>query len=150
MYDLGERPVARDRPGDGQFRSGTQPRPADGGAVAPPTCGPLRLLGCGGQDLGGEPPGRTALDAHVVRAAVAAARDVRNGEEPIIYPWLPGSPGPVWPVAFAHGVPLVSFGAAYPNSSIHAANENLRLDDYFQAIRMMGRFLASFANVGLP
>jgi len=95
--------------------------------------------------LSGERPGKTDPSAEVVHAAVAAARQVYQGHEPVIYPLIAGT-GPVWPVAVAHGTPLVSFGSSYPGAKIHAPNENIRLTDYFQAIRMMGRFIASFGG----
>jgi acetylornithine deacetylase/succinyl-diaminopimelate desuccinylase-like protein len=41
---------------------------------------------------------------------------------------------------------MVSFGAAYPGQNLHAPNENIRVEDYFRAIQMMGRFMAEFGN----
>jgi acetylornithine deacetylase/succinyl-diaminopimelate desuccinylase-like protein len=101
--------------------------------------------------LGGEHPGKSSPEAEVVQAAIAAARAVYPGVEPVVYPLTAGT-GPVWPVAIAHGTPLVSFGAAYPGTNLHAPNENLRLDDYFTAVRMMGRFMAAFggSNKDIP
>lgn len=96
------------------------------------------------QVLSAEKPGKSDPEAAVVQAARAAACDL-FGEEPAIYPIMAGT-GPVWPVAVAHGTPLVCFGASYPGAQIHAPNENIRLSDYFQAIRMMGRFMARFAG----
>jgi acetylornithine deacetylase/succinyl-diaminopimelate desuccinylase-like protein len=93
--------------------------------------------------LGAEHPGKSDPNAPVVQAAIAAARQVYEGKEPVIYPTMAGT-GPVWPLAVAHGTPLVSFGAAYPGQNLHAPNENLRVEDYIQAIRMMGRFIAEF------
>ena len=44
---------------------------------------------------------------------------------------------------------MVSFGASYPGQKLHAPNENIRLDDYFKAMNMMGRFIRDFAaNAG--
>ncbi len=95
--------------------------------------------------LGEEHPGKSSPEAGVVQAAIAAARAVYDGHEPVIYPLTPGT-GPVWPVAIAHGTPLISMGAAYPGTNLHAPNENLRLEDYFTAIRVMGRFIAEFGR----
>ncbi len=92
--------------------------------------------------LGGERSGKSNPEAEVVQAAIAAARAVYQ-HEPVVYPLMAGT-GPIWPVAVAHGTPLVSFGASYPGTNLHAPNENLRLADYFQAIRMLGRFIANF------
>lgn len=94
--------------------------------------------------LGGEHPGKTSATAHVVQAAIAAANEVYP-DSPVIYPLTPGT-GPVWPVAVAHGTPMVSFGASYPGQNLHAPNENIRLDDYFKALKMMGRFIREFGR----
>ena len=93
--------------------------------------------------LGGEHPGKSSPDANVVKAALAAAREVYPEHEPVVYPLTAGT-GPVWPVAIAHGTPMVSFGASYPGQNLHAPNENIRLDDYFKAIKMMGRFIREY------
>jgi acetylornithine deacetylase/succinyl-diaminopimelate desuccinylase-like protein len=94
--------------------------------------------------LGSEHPGKSDPDAHVVQAAIAAAKAVYD-QSPVVYPLTPGT-GPVWPVAIAHGTPMVSFGASYPGHNLHAPNENIRVDDYFRAIRMMGRFIREFGQ----
>ncbi|MBN1991438.1 MAG: M20/M25/M40 family metallo-hydrolase [Anaerolineae bacterium] len=98
--------------------------------------------------LSAEHPGKTDPQAEVVQAAIAAAREVYRGHEPVVYPLIAGT-GPVWPVAVAHGTPLVSFGTSYPDSNTHAPNENIRLADYFQAIRMMRQFIINFGQVNL-
>lgn len=95
--------------------------------------------------LGAEHPGKSDPRAKVVQAALAAARQAYPEHEPVVYPTVAGT-GPVWPVAIAHGTPMVSFGMAYPEMNLHAPNENIRLDDYFQGMRMMGRFIAEFSK----
>ncbi len=99
--------------------------------------------------LGGEHPGKSSPEAEVVQAAIGAARAAYPGQTPVVYPLTPGT-GPVWPIAVAHGTPLVSFGAAYPDTNLHAPNENLRLEDYMTAIKMMGRFIAEFGGQSQP
>lgn len=93
---------------------------------------------------GGEHPGKSDPNAPIVRAALTAARQTYPDQEPVLYPLTPGT-GPVWPVAIAHGTPLVSFGSSYPGANLHAPNENIRRDDYLRGIEMMGRFIAEFA-----
>lgn len=96
--------------------------------------------------LGSEHPGKSSPEAGVVQAAIAAARTAYENHQPVVYPLSAGT-GPVWPIAVAHGTPLVGFGASYPGTNLHAPNENVRLVDYFQAMRMMGRFIAEFGKV---
>jgi acetylornithine deacetylase/succinyl-diaminopimelate desuccinylase-like protein len=95
--------------------------------------------------LSAERPGKSDPKAEVVQAAIAAARQVYQAHEPVVYPLTAGT-GPVWPVAVAHGTPLVSFGVSYPEAKIHAPNENIRLEDYFRTMRMMGRFVKNFGE----
>jgi acetylornithine deacetylase/succinyl-diaminopimelate desuccinylase-like protein len=98
------------------------------------------------QVLGGEHPGKSDPEAAVVRAAILAAQQTYPEHSPVVYPLTPGT-GPVWPVAVAHGTPMVSFGASYPGQNLHAPNENIRLDDYFLAMKMMGRFVRAFGEM---
>lgn len=95
--------------------------------------------------LGAEHPGKSSPEAEVVQAAIAAARAVYENHRPVVYPLSAGT-GPVWPIAIGHDTPLVGFGASYPGTNLHAPNENVRLTDYFQAMRMMGRFIAEFGQ----
>ncbi|MDM8528822.1 M20/M25/M40 family metallo-hydrolase [Anaerolineales bacterium HSG24] len=93
--------------------------------------------------LGGEHTGKSDPDCDLVKDTIKSVQQVYGVETPAVYPMMPAS-GPVWAVATSHGTPLVGFGAGYPGIQIHAPNENLRLSDYFQAIRMIGQFLANF------
>jgi len=97
--------------------------------------------------LGGEHPGKSDPNSDFVKTAIKSIEQVYGVENPAVYPMMPAS-GPVWAVATSHGTPMVGFGAAYPGIQIHAPNENLRLSDYFQAIRMIGQFLANFGKGG--
>lgn len=96
--------------------------------------------------LSAERPGKSNPDAAVVKAAQAAAREVYPEQAPVLYPLMAGT-GPVWPVALAHATPVVGLGASYLGANIHAPNENIRLADYFQMMRLMGRFLRNFGDV---
>lgn len=98
--------------------------------------------------LGGEHPGKSDPGAPVIQAALAAARQAYPAHEPVLYPLTPGT-GPVWPLAVAHGTPLVSFGSSYEGAQLHAPNENLRVADYFDGIKMMGRFIEQFGKAEL-
>jgi acetylornithine deacetylase/succinyl-diaminopimelate desuccinylase-like protein len=95
-------------------------------------------------ELGGEHAARSDLGAPVVRAAVNSARDV-YGLEPILYPTMAGT-GPMYPLCQALGTPVTSgAGCGYHGAQVHAPNENVRLDDYWLAMRWMGAFIERFA-----
>ncbi len=96
-------------------------------------------------DLGGEYPARSSLDSAVVRALARSAEAV-YALPPVVYP-TSAATGPMYPVAPAYGTPVASgAGCSYPGAQIHAPNENIRLDDYWLAMRWMGKFLRNFAT----
>lgn len=97
-------------------------------------------------DLGGERPARSDLNAAVVRAVVNSAEMI-YGVPPIVYPTMAGT-GPMYPLCQAFGTPVTSgVGCGYHGSLIHAPNENIRLADYWQAMRWMGAFIQTFASM---
>jgi acetylornithine deacetylase/succinyl-diaminopimelate desuccinylase-like protein len=91
----------------------------------------------------GEHSAKAPPDAAVVRAAVAAALTV-YGQEPVVYPLMAGS-GPMYPLTQALGTPALSAGVGYSGSNVHAPNENIRLNDYFEGIRFVGELITRFA-----
>jgi acetylornithine deacetylase/succinyl-diaminopimelate desuccinylase-like protein len=96
-------------------------------------------------ELGHERAARSPTDALPSRAMAAAIREV-YGESPIIYPTMAGT-GPMYPVCEAVGTPVTSgCGTGYQGSLVHAPNENVRLDDYWGAMRCMGAFIRAFAD----
>jgi acetylornithine deacetylase/succinyl-diaminopimelate desuccinylase-like protein len=92
--------------------------------------------------LAGMRPARSSLDAPFVRACVAAAR-ATYGADPVIYPISPGS-GPLYPLC--RNTPAVMAGVANANSRLHAPNENIYLQDYFEGIRFVGELLDRFGG----
>jgi acetylornithine deacetylase/succinyl-diaminopimelate desuccinylase-like protein len=95
-------------------------------------------------EYGHEKPGRSDPDSHVVQAMTTAIRATYH-KEPVIYPTMAGT-GPVYPVCTAVGTPMASgCGTGYQGSQVHAPNENIRLDDYWTAMRCMGAFIQAFA-----
>lgn len=110
--------------------------------------GHLDRIGCADFEiieLGGEHPARSDLGAPIVRAAIESAR-ATYGLEPIVYPTMAGT-GPIYPLCQALGTPVASgAGAGYHGTMVHAPNENVRLDDYFSAMRWMGHLIDAFAK----
>jgi len=86
-------------------------------------------------------PARSPLDAPFVEACVAAA-EATYGTPPIIYPTSPGS-GPL--AVVARGIPAVMAGVSHPNARLHAPNENIYVEDYFEGIRFVGELIQRFA-----
>jgi acetylornithine deacetylase/succinyl-diaminopimelate desuccinylase-like protein len=97
-------------------------------------------------ELGHERAARSPTDALPTRAMAAAIREVYR-QSPIIYPTMAGT-GPMYPVCEALGTPVTSgCGTGYQGSLVHAPNENIRIADYWDAMRCMGAFIRAFAEV---
>lgn len=95
-------------------------------------------------ELGHERAARSPTDALPTRAMAAAIRQV-YGQSPIIYPSMAGT-GPVHAICGAWSTPMASgCGAGYLGTQVHAPNENIRIDDYWMAMRCMGAFIRAFA-----
>jgi len=90
------------------------------------------------------PPYRTPLSApiagHVRRAATAV-----YGCDPIIYPLSPGS-GPMSTICGPLGVDTIAVGVSHPGSASHGPNENIRLQDFAEGIRLVAAIWASMAG----
>jgi len=95
-------------------------------------------------DLGSEHPAKSDLDAPIVGAAIAAARDVYQ-QEPVVYPLSAGS-GPMYSLCQALGIPTVSAGVGHARSDAHAPNENIRLADYWEGIHYIASLIERFAR----
>ena len=89
-------------------------------------------------------PARTSPDAAIVRVARAAVQDV-YGVAPIVYPLMPAS-GPMYDVCDRQGTPAVNFGAGYPGDNVHGVDENVRIADYFEAMKCFGEIMTRFAE----
>lgn len=78
-------------------------------------------------------PARTPVDDPFVQMVAGAAGEA-YGREPIISPTMAGS-GPMYAFTHTLGLPVASSGAGYPDTRVHAPNENIRLADYTTAIK---------------
>jgi acetylornithine deacetylase/succinyl-diaminopimelate desuccinylase-like protein len=96
-------------------------------------------------EFGHERAARSDPAAAVVRAMAAAMRQT-YGQSPVIYPTMAGT-GPMYPVCEALGTPVTSgCGTGYQGTLVHAPNENIRMADYWDAMRCMGAFIRVFAE----
>jgi acetylornithine deacetylase/succinyl-diaminopimelate desuccinylase-like protein len=87
-------------------------------------------------------PARSSLDNSFVQACSDAAK-ATYGVEPVIYPNSPGS-GPLY--TLCRGTPAVMAGVAHANSRLHAPNENIYVEDYFEGIRFVGELIRRFSE----
>jgi acetylornithine deacetylase/succinyl-diaminopimelate desuccinylase-like protein len=89
----------------------------------------------------GTMPARSPQDSPFVQACIEAARST-YGTEPVVYPNSPGS-GPLY--TLCRETPAAMAGVAHANSRLHAPNENIYVQDYFEGIRFMGELMRRFA-----
>src|SRR5258706_6160497 len=97
------------------------------------------------EEFGHERAARSDPSTAVVRA-MATAMEQTYGKSAVIYPTMAGT-GPMYPVCEALGTPVTSgCGTGYQGTLVHAPNENIRIDDYWAAMRCMGAVIRAFAE----
>lgn len=92
-------------------------------------------------ELGSAPLAKSSSASPIARAAIDAANEV-YGMTPLVYPMDPSS-GPVGAVCGVSSppTPVVSFGTSYSGSNPHGPDENIRIDDFLQNIKYIGRVI---------
>ena len=92
-------------------------------------------------ELGSAPLAKSSVGSAVARAMINSAVEV-YGSAPVVYPMDPSS-GPVGAVCGVSSppAPVASFGISYAGSNPHGPDENIRLDDFLQSIKFMGRVI---------
>ncbi|MGC8781023.1 MAG: M20/M25/M40 family metallo-hydrolase [Anaerolineae bacterium] len=92
-------------------------------------------------------PARTDPNAAIVRVVLAALEEVHGGPANV-YPSMAGS-GPMYQLCQAYGIPAVSTGVGWARSRNHAPNESIRLADFIEGIKVMGRVYGQFAAASI-
>jgi acetylornithine deacetylase/succinyl-diaminopimelate desuccinylase-like protein len=97
-------------------------------------------------ELGSAPLAKSSARSRIARAVVDSAAEV-YGRPAIVYPMDPSS-GPVGAVCGVSqpATPVASFGTAYAGSNPHGPDENIRIDDFLQSIKLVGRVLYKLAE----
>jgi len=92
-------------------------------------------------ELGSAPLAKSSKNSSVARAVISAASEV-YGVPPLVYPMEPAS-GPVGAVCGVSvpPTPVASFGLSYAGSNPHGPDENIRIDDFLQSIKFIGRVI---------
>ena len=88
-------------------------------------------------------PWRTSPDSAITQATVASVGQVSQ-RPPIVQPTSAGS-GPMWELCGRNGIPVASAGVGWHDSHVHAPNESIRIADFVEGIKVMGRLLEQFA-----
>lgn len=92
-------------------------------------------------ELGNAPLAKSSRNSGVASAVIGAVSEV-YGVAPLVYPMDPSS-GPVGAICGASNppTPVASFGTSYAGSNPHGPDENIRIDDFLQSIKFIGRVL---------
>jgi acetylornithine deacetylase/succinyl-diaminopimelate desuccinylase-like protein len=92
-------------------------------------------------ELGSAPLAKSSASSSVARAVISSAAEV-YGVPPLVYPMDPSS-GPVGAVCGVSSPPnpVASFGISYAGSNPHGPDENIRVDDFLQSIKFIGRVI---------
>src|ERR1043165_9793934 len=97
-------------------------------------------------ELGSAPLAKSSAKSRIARALVESTAEV-YGQRAIVYPMDPSS-GPVGAVCGVSQppTPVASFGTGYAGSNPHGPDENIRIDDFLQSIKLVGRVLHKLAE----
>ncbi len=97
-------------------------------------------------ELGSAPLAKSSAKSRIARAVVESAEEV-YGRPAVVYPMDPSS-GPVGAVCGVSqpATPVASFGTGYAGSNSHGPDENIRVDDFIQSIKLVGRVLYKLAE----
>ena len=97
-------------------------------------------------ELGNAPLAKSSAKSAVARAVIESATEV-YGQPPLIYPMDPSS-GPVGAVCGVNqpAMPVASFGTSYAGSNPHGPDENIRIEDFLQSIKLIGRMIHKLAE----
>jgi acetylornithine deacetylase/succinyl-diaminopimelate desuccinylase-like protein len=90
----------------------------------------------------GEKPVRSDPNSDIGKVMIDSVREMHG--EPVVWPFMHAT-GPMHPVVADLGIPTVMpVGVGRPENRIHAPNENIRIDDYLNTIRLMCRVWERF------
>jgi acetylornithine deacetylase/succinyl-diaminopimelate desuccinylase-like protein len=92
------------------------------------------------------PPSRTAASTGLSQTVVRLIGDLYENPA-VLYPIMPGA-SPMGHLTGRFGVPGVSTGVGYVNSRIHQPNENVRIHDFVQGIKLMAALIAQMGRPG--
>ena len=95
--------------------------------------------------LGGERPARTDLSDPFLRLVVETAKDVYGVPQKIIP--MSGGSGPNWPFLHDLHMPVATAGVSYPETNVHAPDENLVIENFVLGVRHTLRIMDRFSQL---
>ncbi len=92
----------------------------------------------------GEKPARTPAEHPFVHLFAESAETIYQ-KKPVLE-LLSAGTGPMAPFREFLHVPIISFGAGYPDSRAHSPNENIRISDFYLHIQFLKHLFSSFTK----
>ena len=101
-------------------------------------------------ELGSAPLAKSPSQSTVARAVIDSTTEI-YGLPALVYPMDPSS-GPVGAVCGVSTppTPVASFGTSYAGSNPHGPDENIRVDDFLQSIKFIGRVIHRLGESQTP
>lgn len=96
------------------------------------------------RSLGGERPARTPVTDPFVQVMREALKEA-YGSEPVIVPTMAGT-GPLYPFVATLGLPTADCGIGYPDTRIHAPDENIRVEDFRKGTKAIAALLGKMGE----
>jgi len=98
------------------------------------------------ETIGEENPSRSPTDSILGRAIESEAASWWP-LEPAVWPLMPAT-GPMYPVARLLGIPICSPpGVTRPDSAVHAPNEQIRVNDFYDVIGYTAAYLSAYGEL---
>ncbi len=94
--------------------------------------------------LSAERPARTPVTDPFVGAVREAMQQVYD-REPVVVPTMAGT-GPLYPFVATLGLPTADCGIGYPETRIHAPDENIRIEDFRLGTKAIAALIGRFAE----
>ena len=94
--------------------------------------------------VAGVRPARTPVTDPLVEVMRRAVVDA-YGREPLIVPTMAGT-GPLHPFVATLGLPTADIGIGYPDTRIHAPDENIRIEDFRNGAKAVAALLQRFGE----
>ncbi len=93
--------------------------------------------------LSGYEPCKTPINEPFAKFVIDKLKEV-YGNTPVVIPTITGT-SPQYTIKNWMGIPIVSGGGVgYPETRVHAPNENIRIKDYIRSIKFVAALMSSF------
>ena len=92
----------------------------------------------------GTKPFKTPLNSEIASITIETAREI-YALEPVVHPTSKGT-GPMYNLCGELKIPCVSTGIGYPESNLHAPNENIRIQDFIDGIKHIALIIKRFSE----